>query len=106
MIERVKIDRFALIRRLCWVVLFSGLIWNIVLTLDYFDPPATDPLMVRFVKSGDYLPSGDTFTVRQIVPPVSRILEEDRRSYRWVFFVSVLGLAAAVVVAAIPRRTS
>jgi len=93
-------------RKFCWVVLFGGLSWVIILTAAYFDPPVTDPLMVMFLKSGAYLPDGDTFTRIQIAPPVYRILEADRQDYRQICFVCLLSGIAALGIAIIPRRKS
>jgi hypothetical protein len=91
-------------RTLCWMVLFGGLSWVIILTAGYFDPPATDMLLMKFLKSGAYLPVGDTFTTIQVAGPVGRILEEDRQGYRQIFFVSLASCIAALGVALIPRQ--
>jgi hypothetical protein len=61
-------------------------------------------MMVMFLKSGDYLPDGDTFTRMQIAPPVYRILEADRHGYRQICFLSLLSGIAALGIAIIPRR--
>jgi len=91
-------------RILCWIVLFGGLVWIIILTVGYFDPPETDPLTMRFLKSGDYLPAGDTFTTTQVAGSVSKILEVDRQNYRQICFISLAIGVAAFGIVLIPRR--
>jgi hypothetical protein len=91
-------------RRICWFFLFAGLVCVLVFTLDYFDPPVTDPLMMRFLKSGKYLPAGDTFSITQVADSVSRLLEADREGYRHIFFASLASFFAALGLALIPRK--
>jgi len=77
-------------RKICWFFLFAGLVYVLVYTLGYFDPPATDPLMMRFFKSGQYLPAGDTFAIAEVGRAVSNVLETDRKGYRSIFFASLV----------------
>jgi hypothetical protein len=91
-------------RQVCWLFLFAGLVCVLIFTLDYFDAPATDPLMMRFLKSGKYLPAGDTFSITQVADSVSRLLSADREGYRHIFFASLVSLFAALGLALIPRK--
>jgi hypothetical protein len=92
-------------RQICWLVLFGGLSWIIILTASYFGPTPNEAIMSRFALA-DYLPPGQSLAREQIWSPVSRILTEDRQDYRQICFVSLLTGIAAVGIAIIPRRNS
>ena len=92
-------------RKCCWLVLFGGLSWIMILTASYFGPQPNEAIMSRFAL-GDYLPPGQSVPREQIWSPVSRILTEDRQDYRQICFVSVLSGIAAVGISIIPRRKS
>jgi hypothetical protein len=98
------VRHMSIARQICWFFLFAGLVCVLGFTLNYFDPPATDPLMMRFLKSGQYLPAGDTFSITQVAGSVSRLLEVDREGYRHMFFASLVSFIAALGLALIPRK--
>ena len=94
-------------RKFCWVALFGGLSWIILVSAWYFENPessSVDPLFFNFLKSGDYLPPGDTLTRREIGPPVYRLLESDRQDYRRICFASLATGVAALGITLFPRR--
>ena len=93
-------------RKICWFFLFAGLVCVLLFTLDYFDPPVTDQMMIRFVKSGEYLPAGEMFSLSEVTRSVSRLLEADRDGYRHIFFASLVSFVAALGLALIPRKQS
>jgi hypothetical protein len=64
-------------------------------TLDYVDPPVTDPLLFGFIKSDRYLPPGDSIGRVELYGPVQKLLAEDRRAYRSILFSSCAAFLAA-----------
>jgi hypothetical protein len=94
-------------RKFCWVVLFGGLSWIILVSAWYFDDPESsslDPIQSNFFQSGDYLPPGNTLDRGKLGPPVHRLLEADRHDYRRICFVGLATGVAALGIALIPRR--
>ena len=99
------VKHMSAVRKCCWLVLFGGLSWIIILTTSYFGPQRNEVIMSRFALGG-YLPPGQSLTRDQIWSPVSRILDENRQDYRQICFVSILTGIAAVGIAVIPQRKS
>ncbi len=66
-----------------------------VMTLNYVDPPITDPLVFGFIKSNRYLPSGDSINRVELYSPVQKLLADDRRAYK-----SILSLSGVAVLSA------
>ena len=67
-----------------------------LMTLDYVDPPVTDPLLFGFIKSDRYLPAGDTIGRVELYSPVQKLLADDRRAYRSVLWLSGVAVLCAL----------
>jgi hypothetical protein len=65
-------------------------------TLQYVDPPVTDPLVFGFIKSDRYLPTGDTIGRVELYSPVRKLLADDRRAYRSVLWLSGVAVLCAL----------
>ena len=64
------------------------------LTLDYLGPPVTDQHLTLFLKSpSGYLPDKALLSRSEIAPAAHKILEEERRNYKIIFWLSTLNLA-------------
>jgi hypothetical protein len=66
------------------------------ITLNYVDPPVTDPLVFGFVKSNRYLPQGDSFRREELYSPLSKLLAEDRQGYSSILYLSGVALLSAL----------
>jgi hypothetical protein len=83
-------------RTLSFCVLLASLIGIACMTLDYVDPPITDPLVFGFIKSDGYLPAGDTVNRVDLYAPVTKLLAEDRRAYRSILWLSGVAVVSAI----------
>ena len=83
-------------RILSFCVLLASLIGIACMTLDYVDPPVTDPLAFGFIKSDGYLPVGDTVSRVDLYAPVSKLLAEDRHAYKSILWLSGAALISAI----------
>jgi hypothetical protein len=83
-------------RLLSFCFLLASLIGIAVMTLDYVDPPITDPLVFGFIKSDGYLPAGDTVGRADLYAPITKLLAEDRRAYRSILWLSGVALVSAI----------
>jgi hypothetical protein len=64
------------------------------LTFDSFYPPVTDKRLTIFFKSpSGYLPDKALLSRSDIAPAAHKILEEERRNYKIIFWLSTLNLA-------------
>jgi len=78
----------------------------LVTTLNYVDPPVTDPLLFGFIKSDRYLPAGDSISRVELYSPVQKLLADDRRDYRSIMFLSGVALISALgmFISSVSRR--
>lgn len=83
-------------RLLSFCFLLASLIGIAVMTLDYVDPPITDPLVFGFIKSDGYLPTGDTVDRADLYAPITKLLAKDRRGYRRILWLSGVALVSAI----------
>ena len=83
-------------RVLSFCFLLASLIGIAVMTLDYVDPPVTDPLVFGFIKSDGYLPDGDTVGRTDLYGPITKLLAEDRRAYRSILWLSGVAVVSAI----------
>ena len=88
--------RQSLFRFLSFCFLLASLIGIAVMTLDYVDPPITDPLVFGFIKSDGYLPAGATVGRVDLYGPITKLLAEDRRAYRSILWLSGVALVSAI----------
>lgn len=83
-------------RILSFCFLLTSLIGIAVMTLDYVDPPISDPLVFGFVKSDRYLPAGDSISRADLYSPISKLLADDRRAYKSILWLSGMALVSAI----------
>jgi hypothetical protein len=83
-------------RILSFCFLLASLIGIAVMTLDYVDPPISDPLVFGFVKSDKYLPAGDSISREDLYSPISKLLADDRRAYLGILCLSGVALVSTV----------
>ncbi len=83
-------------RLLSFCCLLVSLAAIAITTLNYVDPPVTDPLVFGFVKSDKYLPAKDTISRVELYSPVQKLLAEDRRAYTRVLWLSGVAVLCAL----------
>lgn len=64
-------------------------------TLNYVDPPITDPLVFGFIKSDKYLPAADVINRTDLYAPIQKLLADDRRGYKSILCLSGVALLSA-----------
>jgi len=85
-----------MLRLLSFCCLLASLAGIAILTLNYVDPPITDPLVFGFVKSDRYLPAKDTISRVELYSPVQKLLADDRRTYKSILWLSGVALLCAL----------
>jgi hypothetical protein len=83
-------------RLLSFCLLLASLIGIAAMTLDYVDPPVTDPLVFGFIKSDAYLPAGDTVSRTDLYGPITKLLAKDRRAYRSILWLSGVAVVSSI----------
>ena len=94
-VAQLWIVRHSMFRILSFGCLLVSVAAIAVMTLNYVDPPITDPLLFGFVKSDRYLPAGDSISRTELYSPVQKLLADDRRAYRSILFLSGVALLSA-----------
>ena len=82
-------------RILSFCCLLISVVTIAAMTLDYVDPPITDPLVFGFIKSDRYLPTGDSIGRTELYSPVQKLLADDRRAYKSILILSGIALVSA-----------
>ena len=82
-------------RILSFCCLLVSVVAIAAMTLNYVDPPITDPLVFGFIKSDKYLPTGDSIVRTELYSPVQKLLADDRRAYKNILLLSGVALVSA-----------
>ena len=83
-------------RLVTFCCLLASLASITVTTLNYVDPPITDPLVFGFIKSDRYLPPGDPIRRVDLYSSVQKLLADDRRAYKRILWLSGVALLSTV----------